>query len=92
MDFEKFQQEYNSTVEIMETGDYGDAEEAFHKLLDRKVSTEHTEELKKLRSSIWNNLGAMALEQGDLKKSERALEKTVELNPEHASAYNNLAG
>ncbi|MFW6052753.1 MAG: tetratricopeptide repeat protein, partial [Desulfosalsimonas sp.] len=90
MDFEQFQQEYNTIVEIVETGEYGKARKGFKELLNKEVETQNTEELKELRSSIWNNLGAMALEQGDIEEAERALEKATELNPENESAYNNL--
>ncbi|MGM0441972.1 MAG: tetratricopeptide repeat protein [Elusimicrobiota bacterium] len=92
MSLEGFKREYNITVEIMETGDYESAQKAFRELLKEEVDTQNPEKLKELQSSIWNNLGAMALEQGDLDEAQRSFEKAIELNPEHTSAYNNIAG
>lgn len=81
---------YNEGVELMEAGDYEAAREAFRDVVNSPVKDLDRE--SKVRASSWNNLGSMALEQGNLEEAERAFKKSVELNPEHAGTHNNIGG
>ena len=76
----ELERQYDKGVELMEEGDYEGAKEAFTEVVNSPV--QDSDRANQVQLSSWNNLGSIALEEGNLEYARIVLTTMREKNPE----------